>query len=221
MTWTRPAIPSEGGLAGAYWRRQDGGGRCRGSPGGRCRSRPPWACGRPGGSGGSTWGAQVGAALPDLARDSGRFAAALAPAVWVGDGAAGVGQLAAGLYQSAVDSQTLPIVSCRPGTGPPAPCPRTHPAPGSGPGTPLLGVGRPASPLTRNPSCRRSSVRIRPRAPPHGRHSANGPSEAHRNRACRPAARGAERHIQPVMGGIAGMDPALHAAHGPTGTVPT
>jgi hypothetical protein len=24
-----------------------------------------------------------------------------------------------------------------------------------------------------------------------------------------------------VMGGIAGMDPALHAAHGPTGTVPT
>jgi hypothetical protein len=27
-----------------------------------------------------------------------------------------------------------------------------------------------------------------------------------------PAARGAERHIQPVMGGIAGMDPALHAA---------
>jgi len=36
-----------------------------------------------------------------------------------------------------------------------------------------------------------------------------------------PAARDAERHIQPVMGGIAGMDPALHAAHGPTGTVPT
>jgi hypothetical protein len=24
-----------------------------------------------------------------------------------------------------------------------------------------------------------------------------------------------------VMGGTAGMDPALHAAHGPTGTVPT
>jgi hypothetical protein len=36
-----------------------------------------------------------------------------------------------------------------------------------------------------------------------------------------PAARGAERHIQPVMGGTAGMDPARHAAHGPTGTVPT
>jgi hypothetical protein len=24
-----------------------------------------------------------------------------------------------------------------------------------------------------------------------------------------------------VLGGTAGMDPALHAAHGPTGTVPT
>ena len=34
-----------------------------------------------------------------------------------------------------------------------------------------------------------------------------------------PAARGAEGHTQPVMGGIVGMNPAPHAAHGPTGTV--
>jgi hypothetical protein len=33
--------------------------------------------------------------------------------------------------------------------------------------------------------------------------------------------RGAERHTQPVMGGIAWMDPAAHPAHGPTGTGPT
>ena len=61
----------------------------------------------------------------------------------------------------------------------------------------------------------------RPRAPPHGRHSANGPCGGTSEPGLSPAARGAERHTQPVMGGIAGMDPALHAAQGPTGTVPT
>ena len=35
-----------------------------------------------------------------------------------------------------------------------------------------------------------------------------------------PAARGVERHTQPVMGGIACTDPAPHAAHASTGTVP-
>jgi hypothetical protein len=67
----------------------------------------------------------------------------------------------------------------------------------------------------------RSSVPIRPRAPPHDRHSANGLSGGTSEPGLSPAARGAERHIKPVMGGMAGMAPALHAAHGPTGTVPT
>jgi hypothetical protein len=55
----------------------------------------------------------------------------------------------------------------------------------------------------------------------HGRHSANGPYGDTSEPGLSPAARGAERHIQPVTGGIAGMDPALQAAHGHTGTVPT
>jgi hypothetical protein len=123
------------------------------APSGRRRTmprKPRWevpqstalACGRPGSSGGSSWGAQVGAALQDLARDGGRVAAALALQPC---GLATVQQAWAGSPRACTSRRSTPgrCRSCRagrgrrPGTGPPAPCPHTHPAPGSGPGTPL------------------------------------------------------------------------------------